>query len=164
MSAIVKTADVHLALTAWLGTALVERTGIAIETAQLLRGYVSGRDTLQELAEQLANRLFQTLYNVLGPSMTVRLDDGTRCRIHLSDLPDMADDALYALLCHLPVHATHYQMLKDYSLRAGSLSAMRVLYEQYDAFQAPEEKALMVRVIRGGYPPARYSSWLSGDA
>lgn len=163
MPAIVRTSDVRAALAPRLGTELVAGTDIAEQAARTLRGYASYRDTFEDLAERLANTLFNALYSVLGPSMTVRLDDGSLSRIRISDLPEIADDALYAVFTSLTVYSVTYENLKDYSLRAGSLSAMRVLLERYDEFQSPEEKALMVQVIRGGYPPHRYQSWLPGE-
>ena len=164
MPAIIRITDVRRALAPRLGSELVDGTDIADQVAQVLRGYASYRDTLEQLAERLANTLFNALYNILGPSMTVRLDNGAFTRIRLSDLPEIADDALYALFNQLTVYSVNYETLKDYSLRAESLSAMRVLYEKYDDFQSPEEKALMARVIRTGYPPARYEAWLPREA
>lgn len=156
----IKTSDVRQALRPSLGSELVDGTPVAEQMAQVLRGYASYRDTFFTLQERLANTLFNMLYSLLGPSMTVRLDDGSSVRIRISDLPDIADDAMYALFSGLTVYSVNYESLKDYSLRAGSLSAMRVLYEKYDAFQSPEEKRLMARVIRGGYPQSRYTAWL----
>ena len=164
MPAIIRISDVRRALQPRLGTDMVDGTDIAEQAAQVLRGYASYRDTLEMLAERLANTLFNALYNILGPSMTVRLDDGAFTRIRLSDLPEIADDALYALFIQMTVYSVNYQTLKDYSIRAGSLSAMRVLYERYDEFQSPEEKALIARVIRTGYPPARYEAWLPRES
>ena len=164
MPASVRISDVRRALAPRLGSDMVDGTDIADQAARTLRGYASYRDTLEQLAERLSNTLFNALYNILGPSMTVRLDDGTFTRIRLSDLPEIADDALYALFSQLTVYSVTYETLKDYSLRAGSLSAMRVLYEKYDDFQSPEEKALMARVIRTGYPPARDEAWLPREA
>ena len=54
----------------------------------------------------------------------------------------------------------NFQNLKDYSLRTGSLSAMRVLYQKYDDFQSQEEKDLMARIIRDNHPRERYATWL----
>ncbi len=160
MPASVSICDVRQALRPSLGSELVDGTDVAEQAAQVLRAYASYRDTFFTVQERLANVLFNVLYALLGPSMTVRLDDGGSARIRISDLPDIADDAMYALFTGLTVYSVNYENLKDYSLRAGSLSAMRVLYEKYDAFQSPEEKRLMARVIRGGYPRSRYTAWL----
>ncbi len=160
MPASIKTSDVRQALRPTLGTELVDGAPVAEQVAQALRAYAPYRDTFFTLQERLANTLFNLLYSLLGPSMTVRLDDGSSARIRISDLTDIADDAMYALFNSLTVYSVNYENLKDYSLRAGSLSAMRVLYEKYDAFQSPEEKRLMARIIRGGYPQRRYTAWL----
>ena len=92
--------------------------------------------------------------------MAVRLDDGRLLRVRMQDLPDVADAAMGALFEGMTVYSVNYQTLKDYSLRTGSLSAMRVLYLRYGAFQPPEEKALMARIIRERYPRERYAAWL----
>ena len=82
----------------------------------------------------------------------------------MQDLPDIADAVLGVLFDGMTVYSVNYQTLKDYSLRTGSLSAMRVLYQQYDDFQSPEEKALMARIIRDNHPRERYASWLKDEA
>lgn len=164
MPAVVRTSDVRRALRGVLGSDMVDGTDVAEQAAQVMRGFASYKDGFEALAERVANVLFNVLYTTLGPSMTVRLDDGQMVRIRISDLPVIADECLYALFCGLTVYSVTYRNLKDYAMRSGSISAMRVLWEKYDEFQSPEEKQLMARIIRENCAPERYSSWLGDDA
>ena len=148
MPAVVRISDVRSALRPLLGSDMVDGTDVADQAAQAMRSFASYRDTFEALAERVANVLFNVLYTTLGPSMTVRLDDGRMTRIHIGDLPVIADACLYALFSELTVYSVTYGNLKDYAMRAGSISAMRVLCEKYDEFQSPEEKELMARVIQ----------------
>lgn len=162
--AAVTTYSVKCVLRPYLGSDLVDGTAIAEEAAHVLRSYAPYRDTLEDLAQRLSNVLFDVLYSVLGPRMTVRLDGGELIRIRMQDLPDIADAVLGALFDSMTVYSVNFQTLKDYSLRTGSLSAMRVLYQKYDDFQSAEEKELMARIIRDNHPPFLYESWLKGEA
>lgn len=163
MPAAVTTYSVKCVLRPYLGSDMVDATPIAEEAAHVLRSYAPYRDTLEELAQRLSNVLFDVLYSVLGPRMTVRLDGGEIIRIRMQDLPDVADAVLGALFDSMTVYSVNFQTLKDYSLRTGSLSAMRVLYQKYDDFQSKEEKALMARIIRDNHPPFLYESWLKDE-
>ena len=140
--------QVREALRPHLGSALVEQTPLARQAASVLRGYAPYRDTLEELEARLESCLFDELYNALGDHMTVRLDDGRIVRIRMRQLPELADEAMGVLFESLQVYSVNYRTLKDYSMRAGSLSAMRVLYEKYAEFQSEEERELLARVIR----------------
>ena len=160
MPAMVKLSDVRAALRPVLGSELVDGAEVAEQAAHVLRSYAPYKDTFETLAEKLANTLFNALYTLLGPAMTVRLDDGALVRIHIRDLPDIADEVLYALFTGLTVYSVSYQNLQDYALRSGSLSAMRTLLESYGAFMSAEERECMGRVVRDGYPEARWSRWM----
>ena len=96
--------------------------------------------------------------------MIVRLDDGRLIRIRMRELPELADEALGAMFEGMRVYSVTYDNLKDYAMRCGSLSAMRVLYQKYADFHSEEEQALMVRIIRERYPAWRYLPWLPQDA
>ena len=114
----------------------------------------------KELAQRVESYLFDTLYGYLGDDMTVKTDSGELRRIRMRELPQLADDVMGVLFDSMQVYSITYTKLKDYSLHAGSLSAMRVLYQKFDAFQPPEEKELIARIIRDNYPPERYAAWL----
>lgn len=156
----IRTEQVRKALRPRLGSDIVDATDVADCAADVLRAYAPYRDTLEQLAERMGNALFGSLYRTLGPRMTVRLDQGDMVRIRLQDLPEVADDAMGALFESLTVYSVSYDLLKEYSMRSGSLSAMRVLYQRYDDFQSPEEKRIIARIVRDRYPAARYRDWL----
>lgn len=163
MSATISTYGVKCALRPYLGTQVVDYTPVAEEVAHTLRSYAPFRDTLEMLSQRVRDVLFDELYSILGPRMTLRLDSGELTRIHMQELPQVADAAMGVLFDGMTVYSVNYQTLKDYSLRTGSLSAMRVLYQKYDEFQSREEKALMARIIRDSYPRACYADWLKDE-
>jgi len=164
MPVAIQTDKVREALRPRVGSDIVAGTDMVERVAHTLRSYAPYRDTLEDLADQVSNVLFDCLYGTLGPSMTVRLDDGQTTRIRIHELPDLADDVLGAYFESMPVYSVSYTTLKDYSLRTGSLNAIRVLYQNYDTFQSPEEKALMARIVRDRFPRERYSVWLPDES
>lgn len=164
MPANISTYEVKQALRPYLGSAIATQTPIAEEVAHALRAYAPYKESLEGLAKRISNTIFNSLYGILGPKMTLIMDGGESRRILMQDLPDLADAVLGVLFDGLTVYSVSYQTLKDYSLRTGSLSAMRVLYQKYDEFQSPEEKALMARIIRDNHPRERYISWLKDEA
>lgn len=144
----------------YLGAPLVEGTELCAAVTRIINEYAPYRDTLEMVAKRVENCLFDQLYTMLGPAMTLRLDDGRLVRIRMQELPDLADEAMGALFEGMQVYSVNYDNLKDYAMRAGSLSAMRVLYQKYDEFQSPQEKELLVRIIRERCPAWRYAAWL----
>ena len=160
MPVAISTYNVKCALRPYLGSDMVDATSIAEEAAHALRSYAPYKETLEDLALRVANALFDVLYSVLGPRMTIRLDNGDLVRIRMDDLPFLADAVLGVMFDGMTVYSVNFQNLKDYSLRTGSLSAMRVLYQKYDDFQSQEEKDLMARIIRDNHPRERYATWL----
>lgn len=160
MPVAISTYNVKCALRPYLGSDMVDATPIAEEAAHALRSYAPYKETLEDLALRVANALFDVLYSVLGPRMTIRLDNGDMVRIRMDDLPSLADAVLGVMFDGMTVYSVNFQNLKDYSLRTGSLSAMRVLYQKYDDFQSQEEKDLMARIIRDNHPRERYATWL----
>lgn len=143
-----------------LGSGIADGTDLCARTAAELQTYAPYRDTLADLAKRLENVLFDALYDAVGETMTVRLDDGTSCRIRMRDLPAVADEAMGALFDGMEVYSVNFTKLKDYAIHAGSLSAMRVLVQRYGGFQSEEERAVQIRIIRESFPKERYEHWL----
>ena len=162
MPVAIRTQSVRDALRPRLGSAMVEGCDVADRAAGALRGYAPYRDTLEDLSQRLCNVLFDCLYGILGPGMTVRLDDGRMQRIHMRELPEIADDIMGALFDEMTVYSVTYNTLKEYAMRTGSLSAMRVLYQKYDEFHSAEEKGLIARILRDN-APERASAWLGDE-
>lgn len=160
MSILIRTSLVREALLPCLGTETLNRTAAADHAAEMLRRFDPYRQALEDLALELSNSLFSDLYAALGPRMTLRLDDGRLSRIRMADIPDLADSVLSVLFDSLPGDDVTLRLLRDYAMRATSLSAMRALLLRFGSRQSPEEQAILRRVIRDNYPPERYAGWL----
>ena len=160
MSIPIRTALVRQARLPRLGTETLDQTAAADHAAETLRRFDPYRQPLEELAQALSDGLFSDLYAALGPRMTLRLDDGKLSRIRVADIPDLADSALLVLFDSLPASDSTLHLLRDYAMRATSLSAMRALLTRFSSRQSPEEQAILRRVIRDNYPPERYAGWL----
>ena len=144
----------------YLGSQTLDQTQLAEQMTEALRHFDPRQDTLEELAQRLSDTLFGNLYACLGPRMTLLLDDGRQARVLVADIPDLADRLLGALFDSLPDSEVTLNLLRDYAMRATSLSAMRALLLRFGAFQSPEEQTILRRVIRDNYPPERYQDWL----
>lgn len=147
-------------LTPALGSQVLARTGLAENLASMLRGYAPYRMTLSELGEQVANRLFSDLYALLGPRMTVMLDNGRMQRIPLQAVTELSDALMGLLFEAFTLTPDHRAQLTEYAMHTTSLSAMRVLLTRYRAEMDPMEIQIMARVIRDNYPPEAYAAWL----
>ena len=145
------------------GSALADTPGIWDRTAAVLRDYAPYRDTFADLAVRLEDVLFNTVYEQLGPSMSARMDDGTVRRIRSAEMKDAADDALGVLFDRLKVYSVTYDSLHEFSMSAGSVSAMRVLYTRYQAFMSLSERKILARIIRDSRPREYWESWLAPE-
>ena len=145
------------------GSALADVPGIWDRTAAVLHNYAHYRDTFEDLAVRLEDALFNTLYEQLGPSMVVRMDDGTVRRIRTAELKDAADDVLGVLFNELKVYSVTYNLLHDYWLSAGSFAAMRVLYRRFGEFMPEGDRRILARIIRESRPRAEWETWLDPE-
>ena len=117
-----------------LGSSLVDEPGFADPLAVLLREYAPYKDTFADLASKVEDQLFNMLYERLGPSMSVRMSDGSSRRVRTAEL------------------------------ESGSFSAMRTLYLRYGDFMSPGEKQVLARVIQGARPDSYWRDWLNRPA
>ena len=143
-----------------LGSALVDEPGFAEPLADILRSYASYKDTFESLAEKVEDKLFNMLYDRLGSSMSVRMNDGTLRRVHTTELKDAADDVMGVFFDQLKVYSVNYEALQSYLMKSGSFSAMRVLYTRYGEMLFAGEKQMLARVIRDSRPQAEWEEWL----
>ena len=148
------------ALRGRLGSSLVDEAGFTDPLAELLRSYAAYKDTFPGLAARVEDMLFNMLYNRLGPSMSVRMNDGTFRRVYTSELKDAADDVMSVLFNSLKVYSVTYHALHSYAVESGSFSAMRCLWTRFGSFMTPEEKAVLSRVIRNARPRSDWEEWL----
>lgn len=92
--------------------------------------------------------------------MILLLDSGQYMRIRVEDFAVLADELLYLLLRSLPKNDENFRLIRDYSMRQGSLSALRALYADYLPFQTEEELRVLKRLITTCHPPFRWRGWL----
>ena len=154
---------VREALRSRLGSALVDEPGIPDRAADVLRSYAPYKDTLAGLAVRVEDALFNTLYERLGPSMTVRMDDGTTRRVRTAELKDAADDVMGVLFDRLKVYSVSYDALHAYCMECGSFTAMRTLYCRFGDFLPESERKIMARIIRDSRPRAVWENWLDPE-
>ena len=143
------------------GSDLVNSPGFSEGLVRLLQSYTPSRDTFITLSRKMEDYLFNALYNRLGPEMTYRLDDGSFRRIHMSELPSAADEALYPLFASLKPYSVHYDQLHSFWMETGSFSAMRALYIHFHDFLPDQERSWIERIARENLPPALLESWLT---
>lgn len=147
-----------------LGSSLVDEPGFSDPLADLLRSYASYKDTFSSLASRVEDTLFNMLYNRLGPSMSVRMNDGSSRRVHTCELKDAADDVMGVLFESLKVYSVSFNTLQTYAMESGSFSAMRTLWIRFGDFMTPEEKTILARVIRNARPRSEWKDWLPGNS
>ncbi len=147
-----------------LGSSLVDEPGFADPLAVLLREYAPYKDTFADLASKVEDQLFNMLYERLGPSMSVRMSDGSSRRVRTAELKDAADDVMGVLFDELKVYSVSYEALQAYVMESGSFSAMRTLYLRYGDFMSPGEKQVLARVIQGARPDSYWRDWLNRPA
>ena len=154
---------VREALRSRLGSSLVDEPGFADPLAAVLSSYVSYKDTFSSLAAKVEDTLFNILYDRLGSSMSVRMNDGSFRRIRTAELRDAADDVMGVFFDQLKVYSVNYEALQAYVLESGSFSAMRTLYLRFGEFMTGEERRILARVIRGARPRSDWEGWLGAD-
>lgn len=147
-----------------LGSSLVDEPGFADPLAVLLREYAPYKDTFADLASKVEDQLFNMLYERLGPSMSVRMSDGSSRRVRTAELKDAADDVMGVLFDELKVYSVSYEALQAYVMESGSFSAMKTLYLRYGDFMSPGEKQVLARVIQGARPDSFWRDWLNRPA
>ncbi len=145
----------------WLGSDFVAAHAPLMERLCLrLTRFLPQRDSLALTAQDLDSLLFMAVRDATGGRMLLRMDNDTYIRVRLADFAVMADELLCLLMEKLPVDEQSFLLIRDYSLHAGSLAALKALYLRYEAFQSPEEFKTIVRVIRTCHPPFRWRGWL----
>lgn len=145
----------------WLGSDFLSRNGeISGEAASALDIFRPERGTLTYLAKQLDNLLFMAVREDTGGRMALLMDTGQLIRLRMQDFAMMADELLYPLFQSLPRTPFSQATIREYSMRSGSLSALRALYLQYRDLQSPEETDTIRRVITSCHEPHRFRHWI----
>ena len=148
-------------LLVWLGSDfLADQDSLCTRLATMLYSYRPDRDTLPHLAQQLDNLLFMTVRERTGGRMALLMDTGQLIRLRMNDFALMADELLYLLFETLPATAFHLTIIREYSMRSGSLSALKAQYLLYQHLQTEEEHQTLHRVITTCHEPWRYRHWI----
>lgn len=143
-----------------LGDFVVYRTPLCHVLSQMMSGYQLAATSFPDMAKALEREIFRGLYSALGEKMTVIHPSGETRRIRMSQMEELADEVLGVWMDNLPVTAYSHGVIKEYAMTAGSVAAMRTLLTKYREFDPLEERALMIRLLRDGYPAHRTCSWL----
>ena len=139
---------------------LAGKGALCTRLAALLHAFWPERDTLPHLAQQLDNLLFMAVREDTGGRMALLMDSGQLIRLRMNDFALMADELLYLLLENLPKTGQNQALIREYSMRSGSLSALRALYLLYRDMQEPEETETLRRVITSCHEPWRFRPWM----
>ena len=156
----IETWHVREALRSRLGSALVDEPGFPDRAADLLRSYAAYKDTFSDMAVRMEDVLFNSLYERLGPSMSVRMNDGSFRRVYTSELKDAADDVMGVLFDRLKVYSVSCDALYAYAMESGSFAAMRTLYTRFGDMLPAGEKRIFARIIRDSRPRSEWEDWL----
>jgi len=160
MAASVSEDSVRQALRLWVGMDVIDNTSISREAVTLLRRYSPFRQSLSELRDAVETLLLGILHRFLGVSMSARMEDGCFRRILMRDIVALTDDLVGILFDSLAVYSVNYELISAYSLSHESLAALRVLYQKYEQWMKPDERAVLAAMIRRVYPKERYEQWL----
>ena len=114
--------------------------------AQIFIAWSARKTPLEDLESRLEDELYAGLRRSWGDEMVIPGPDGWR-RITTEDLADGADELLELLFSDLPEHAANCELVRNWAMKTGSPAAMRVLCARFSGFQAPEERALMRRIL-----------------
>ena len=153
-------AQVMIALQPWLGAHLLGLLSPVIQDITgRLNAYSSHREP-DELQEALDSLLFFAVRDATRGSMLIQLPDERLIRIRVEDFFVMADDLMLLVFEKLPVDQRHLVLLREYSMRKPSLSALRVLYTRFAALQTADELAAIRSVARSCHPAFRLRGWL----
>ena len=149
------------ALRECFGSALADDPGFYGEIVSLLRSWSPWKHTFRDFSRLLEDRLFNALYERLGPGMTLLLDNGTRRRILMSDLPSLSDRMMYPLFASLKPYSVNYENLRTYWMETGSPAAMRALYLFFSGFLPDQDRLMIERTVRENVPPSQRDIWLN---
>lgn len=153
-------ARVEMILQPWLGARLTDALFPTMEEiAALLAGHASLTPP-DALAARLDSMLFLAVRDATGGTFLIQLSDGGWVRIRVEDFAVMADELLLPLFEGYPVDERHLQLLREYSMRQSSLSALRALYTRFAPLQSPAELKAIADVARSCHPAFRLRGWL----
>jgi len=153
-------AQVMITLHPWLGAPLSRAVEPCMdEIGHRLNAY-SSRQAPDQLQDDLDSLLFCAVRDASRGRMLAQMADGSLIRIRVEDFSTMADELMYLVFSRFPVDRNHFLLLREYSMRRESLSALRVLYIRFAALQSPQELHTIASVARACHEPFRLRGWL----
>ncbi|HHT07357.1 MAG: hypothetical protein ACOYI6_08220 [Christensenellales bacterium] len=145
----------------WLGSDFLDtQDELCMRLGMALFSYRAQRDTLAHLSQQLDNLMFMAVREATQGRMALLMDTGQLIRLRMNDFALMADELLYLLFETMEKTPFHLAVIREYSMRSGSLSALRALYLLYAHLQTQEEMATLHRVITTCHEPWRFRHWI----
>ena len=152
-------AQIMKTLQPWVGSRMLPYLEDTTERILTRFAGFSARDDLDDLVQWLEAYLYDRVREITRGKMVAGLDDGSLVTIRVSDFTVIADEMLYLLFSSFPRDARHLLMLREYSLRHESLSALRALYVDFRLLISEQERHMIKKVILH-YPEARLKDWL----
>lgn len=153
--------QVMIALQPWLGARLSGWLEPVMDEITRRLNLYSSRQAPEALCQEMDSMLFQAIRHFTRGTMLAQLPDGTWVRIQMEDIAMMADDLMGLVFQQFPVDSAHLIILREYSLRCASLSALKALYTRYAALHSQEELRAIESVARACHPPFRWQGWLN---
>ena len=148
-------------LTPWLGSIFgLNHTPLMERISFKMAHFHPEKDSLLSLAQDIDSQLFMAVRDVTKGRMVLHLDSGTLIKVRLQDFSVMADELLYPVMQKLPQNVNSFHLIRDYSMRQSSLSALRALALDFQAFQTEDELRTVLRMIKTCHPPFRWRAWL----
>ena len=140
-------------LSPWLGGGFIAQNAALMERiAFKISQFDRRRGSLQQMAQDVDTQLFMAVREQTGGRMILLMDTGQHIRLRLED---------FALMAELPVDQQTFLMIREYSMRQGSLAALKALWLHYGAFQSEAEYRTVERIIKGSHPAFRWQRWLT---
>ena len=148
----------------WLGSAFLSQNADFLSKLSMsLFAYRPERDDPALLSQQTDNLLFMQVREDTKGRMALLMDTGQLIRLRMADFTLMADELMYLVFEGLPKTNANQAMIREYSMRQGSLSALRALYLHYRDLQSAEETATLRRVITSCHEPYRFRHWIDQE-
>ncbi len=130
-----------------LGGRFPRAAGLDETAAQVLRSYQPRREDRAVFLARLKDRIFGGIYDRLGSSMLLQLEDGRVRRILLSDVDYLVDMCFGVLLLELPCSEVSLEELRQMAMAEGSLGAMRALLVRYGDSLPEMEQFTLRRIL-----------------
>ena len=144
----------------WLGLEILQNTDLVQSLYTEIDRFDSSKGDIEKLRKRLESLIFRKIHDKTDGNMRILLNNGTKIRIYLEDISDIADELIYPVLLNLPQTTEQYHRILLFAMTHDSLSALRILYVHFDIFQTEEDMEAIARTIREGYRSCRWKSWL----